>query len=87
MGRTDGINTGLLLRNLKDRICIERRGTLKLCEQKPEREDVNLYVQEGSKEVGERENTYKTGELTTNEWKRREEPRPLKKMLKTVTSA
>jgi hypothetical protein len=78
MGRTEGRNTGLLLRILQGRICIRRRETLQLCEQKPERGDVNLHVQEGSKEVDKRENTYKTGELTTTERKRRREPPPSK---------
>jgi hypothetical protein len=40
--------------------------------------DVNIHVQEGSKEVGEIENTYKTVELKTKERKRRGEPQPSK---------
>jgi hypothetical protein len=71
---TNGRNTGLLLRNLQGRICIQRRETSQLCEQIPKRGDVNLHVQKGSKEVGERENTNKTREMTTKDRKRRGEP-------------
>ena len=57
LGRTNGRNNRLLLRTLQGRICIQ---ILQLCEQNPKRGDVNLHVQEGNKEVGERENTNKT---------------------------
>ena len=78
MGRTNGKHTRLLLRNLQGRICILRRKSLYLREQKPERRDVNLQVQEGSKEVGEGNYTNKAGELMPKAKKRRGKSRPSK---------
>jgi hypothetical protein len=40
--------------------------------------NVNLHVQEGSKDVGERKDTNKAQELTLKEKKRRGKPRPSK---------
>ena len=46
MGRTNGRHARLLLGNLQGRICIQRRKTLLLREQKPDKRDVNLQGQE-----------------------------------------
>jgi hypothetical protein len=52
-----------------------------------ERGDVNLHVQDGHKDVGERKDTNKVEELTPKEKKRRGKFRPSKKTMKTATLA